>query len=383
MLRGRVARSARFTRTGFVLGALLIFSPFVVLNLVSILGASAQETTTTVTPAPPERTVRVAVVVQEPFVIKRTNTYSGFSIDLWEEIARRNGYRTEYVEKANVQEQLDAVRTGQADVAVGDVTVTAERAATVEFTQPTLNSGLQIMVQARESSTLDGLWRALTDSTVLILLVVMAVSVLAAAVLIWLLERKTNDDFAHDARRGVAEGGWWASVTMLTVGYGDRVPRTGIGRIFSVLWMVFGVLLVAVVTASFTANLTVHRLSTQIHGPDDLRDHSVVTVQDSSAAAYLRKHGIPATLVASPNEMIAEVRSGSSEAAVFDAPVLANAVHDANGNLALAGPQFTHSYDAIAVGRAAGDLRAPINHALLVLTDDGEYDRIYRTWFSV
>jgi polar amino acid transport system substrate-binding protein len=330
---------------------------------------------------PPQRTVRVAVSPIEPLVIKRGDTFGGFMVEVWDDIAKRNNYRTVYVEKGSIEEQLDAVRTGEADVAIGDLTITADRAKSVGFTEPTLNAGLQIMTRETQSSTLDLLWDALTDPAVLLLLGIMAVTVVVAAVVIWLLERRSNPDFAHNARKGVGEGTWWATVTMLTVGYGDRVPRTMLGRAFSILWMLFGMLLVATVTATFTANLTVNRFAATITKPDDLRDHSVVTVRDSEAAAYLRAHRIDATLVDDPQQMIDQVRGGSTDAAVYAAPVLARAVHESDGNLVLPASPFTHSYDAFAVSHQSG-LQSEVNDALLTMFDDGQYDHLYRAWFS-
>jgi polar amino acid transport system substrate-binding protein len=327
--------------------------------------------------------VRVALTELDPFVIKHPDgTYGGFSVQLWDEIARRNGYRTVYVPAPTREASLDLVRKGDADAAVGDITVTSDLVNSFDFTEPTLNSGLQIMVSEGDGNALSGLWHAVTDPTVLLLLGIMAVTVAVAAVLIWLLERRTNPDFAPDARGGVAEGSWWASVTMFSVGYGDSVPRTGVGRIFSVLWMICGMLLVAAVTATFAANLTVNQLQTSIAGPDDLRDHSVVTVRDSTAASYLTEHKITATTVATADEMVAAVRDGHAEAAVFDAPLIAHAVHDSDGNLGFAGPQFTHSYNAFAL-RPGGGMRAAIDTTLLHLLEDGTYNRLYRSYFTI
>jgi polar amino acid transport system substrate-binding protein len=337
-------------------------------------------------PAPastPQRTVRVAVTELDPFVIKHPdNSYGGFAVELWEEIAKRNDYRTVYVAEPNREGTLDAVKRGDADLAVGDITVTSDLVDTFDFTEPTLNSGLQIMVAEGQSNPFAGLWHAVTDQTVLLLLGIMAVTVGIAAVLIWLLERRTNPDFAPDARGGVAEGTWWASVTMFAVGYGDSVPRTGVGRIFSVLWMICGMLLVAAVTATFAANLTVRQLQTDIHGPDDLRTHEIVTVKDSTAATYLADHKIATELVDNPEDMVAAVRNGDADAAVFDAPLIAHAVHESDGNLGFAGPQFTHSYNAFAL-RPGGGMRAPIDTTLLHLLEDGTYNRLYRSYFTL
>jgi voltage-gated potassium channel len=46
---------------------------------------------------------------------------------------------------------------------------------------------------------------------------------------------------------------WWASTTVTTVGYGDRFPTTGEGRLVGVLLMVGGIALLGVVTASIAA----------------------------------------------------------------------------------------------------------------------------------
>ena len=49
------------------------------------------------------------------------------------------------------------------------------------------------------------------------------------------------------------DGMWWAWVTMATVGYGDVVPHTGAGRMFASLVVLFGVVLISLLTANFSA----------------------------------------------------------------------------------------------------------------------------------
>lgn len=51
----------------------------------------------------------------------------------------------------------------------------------------------------------------------------------------------------------VWDGMWWAWVTMATVGYGDVVPHTGAGRLLGSLVVLFGVVLLSLLTANLAA----------------------------------------------------------------------------------------------------------------------------------
>ena len=47
---------------------------------------------------------------------------------------------------------------------------------------------------------------------------------------------------------------WWALITMATVGYGDFVPTTDAGRIVGILCALFGIVIVAMITAIIISN---------------------------------------------------------------------------------------------------------------------------------
>lgn len=55
--------------------------------------------------------------------------------------------------------------------------------------------------------------------------------------------------------KSVGDGIWWAWVTVTTVGYGDVVPETTLGRMFGAVLILIGIGLFAALTANFAALL--------------------------------------------------------------------------------------------------------------------------------
>jgi voltage-gated potassium channel len=54
---------------------------------------------------------------------------------------------------------------------------------------------------------------------------------------------------------------WWAVVTFTTVGYGDVVPTTTVGRVVGGLVMVFGITFISLITALITSALVAREQS--------------------------------------------------------------------------------------------------------------------------
>jgi voltage-gated potassium channel len=77
-----------------------------------------------------------------------------------------------------------------------------------------------------------------------------AAGVTAAAVLVcgWVITLLEPERFDH-----VGEGFWWAITTITTVGYGDLVPATAVGRLLAAGLMLLGFAALAFVTATLAS----------------------------------------------------------------------------------------------------------------------------------
>ena len=56
------------------------------------------------------------------------------------------------------------------------------------------------------------------------------------------------------------DGLYWAVVTMTTVGYGDKTPKTTLGRAVAALWMLGSLVLVSLLSTSLVSRLTADRV---------------------------------------------------------------------------------------------------------------------------
>ncbi len=326
--------------------------------------------------------LRVATKPLEPFVFKQGDQWAGFSIDLWNVIAQRLSLDYEWVEVKNVQEQLEAVETGQADAAIAGISMTAEREKRVDFSHPYFDAGLQILTRPQGKPSA---WQQIRLFMTPGLLRVIALALVFALVMghvIWLIERRRNPEFPSGYLRGVVEGIWWLFLVVATGEYRDSETRSMVKHMLTAVWWLIGVALIAQFTATIAANLTVQQLTSNISGPGDLPGKSIATVGTSTAAAFLSEHGLPFVPVERIEDAYALLDQGQVQAVVYDSPVLLYyAATKGKGRAEVVGAIFKPEKYGIALPPGSS-LRKPINETLLGLYQDGTYEAIRAKWFG-
>ena len=318
-----------------------------------------------------------------PLVITGDGDTRGFSIDLFKAIADRAGLTYEFREVPTVEAQLDEVRTGKADLAVAGISITNERESVVDFSYPIYKSGLQILVPDTTTQSTASKFMGVLFSRGLLQLVgaLIAVIVIVAHV-VWLVERRRDPEFPKGYFRGIWEGCWWAAVTMATVGYGDKPPRSALGRVLAIFWMFAAIVIVANLTASISSTLTVKELQGSINGPDDLYGKRVATVQGTTSANYLSSVEIGAVEVDSIDDAYPLLEDGEVDAIVYDSPVLRNyASSTGRGRARVVGTIFQPADYGIAM-QIGSPYRKLLNQSLLQVIEDGTYDHIRERWFG-
>jgi polar amino acid transport system substrate-binding protein len=300
-----------------------------------------------------------------PFAMKQADgTWTGISIELWRELAAAMHATYELKEYATVDALLAAVEHRDVDAGIGALTITAAREARVDFTHPIYSTGLAIATTPGGGGGALATVRALATWQLAKLLAALFGLLAAIGTLVWLFERRNNEQFSRDPVRGIGAGVWWSAVTMTTVGYGDKSPVTLGGRIVGLAWMFAALIIISFFTASITTALTVDRLESAIRGPEDLPRVTVASVTGSTSATYLDAHHIAYHAVATPLDGLRAVAAGV-DAVVYDAPILQYlAKHELGGTVRVLPQVFDRQDYGIALPDGSA-LREPLNRALL------------------
>jgi len=81
---------------------------------------------------------------------------------------------------------------------------------------------------------------------------------LLAGLVIWVLDVSSNpEEFPPVFYKGAGEGFWWAFITMTTLGYGDRTPKSDQAKAFAMIWFLVGLVVFALFSSGLTSDLTV------------------------------------------------------------------------------------------------------------------------------
>mmetsp|Transcript_51945 Transcript_51945/g.135615 ORF Transcript_51945/g.135615 Transcript_51945/m.135615 type:complete len:555 (-) Transcript_51945:428-2092(-) len=94
---------------------------------------------------------------------------------------------------------------------------------------------------------------------------------LVVAHITWILERRKNpDQFNPSYFLGVLDGLWFALVTVTTVGYGDKVPKSGLGRLVTSVWMLLGLIAFSVMGGQAISGISAVTIMYQINSISDV-----------------------------------------------------------------------------------------------------------------
>lgn len=330
-----------------------------------------------------EPPLKVGITTVPPFVMETDNgRWEGISIDLWEDIAEGMERKFEWV-PMSFNELLEAVENGEIDVAVGALTMTADREARFDFSHPFYQTGLSIAVPPVPEQSLFSSLKALVSWQFLSAVLALGALLLVVGFLLWLVERRRNpEQFGGSAAEGIGSSFWWAAVTMTTVGYGDKAPVSLPGRLIGLVWMFAGLIMVASFTATITSSLTVSNLRAGIQGTNDLPGKMVATISNTASQRYLEDEHIRYQTYPNLTSAMESVVSGETDAIVYDRALMQyRNLQLGQKKLTILPGVFAKQLYALALPDGS-PLRAKISQEVLRVTEDDSWAGIQAAYLG-
>ena len=322
-------------------------------------------------------TLRVAVYDVPPYgYVEADGSMAGVSVDLWRRVAEQMEWPFKLIPVSDMETILGGLEHGRFDAAIGAITITPERAARVDFSYPAHRSGVAVAIR-KETGPIFAIMSygtALAELSPLIIIILTMLVLIGLAM--WFIERhvhaveKTSELTVSTLRDGL----YWAVVTMTTVGYGDKTPKTTGGRVVAIAWMLSSLVLVSLLSTSLVSRLTADRVESRDGAASiDLRARKLAAVARSSGAEYLDELHLSYTSYKDLPEALDSLANGQSGAVVNSVGALQYSVSKRYAR-ALEIPQglLAPAYMAIALPEHS-PLKKPIDRALIKITNSAEW----------
>jgi len=317
--------------------------------------------------------VKVGIRNFPPCVIVHDNgRVDGFEIEMWNEVARRCKFGTEYVvgsfeDIVGSDNAVSKIEAGTIDFGFSGVSTTSGRMEKYDFAHPHLSTGLKL-VSSRVIK--------IPYKKILFILLTFVVIVVVYGHIIWFLERGCDSSIKDKYIPGIGEAMWCIMTTMSTVGYGVVAPKKLWGRIFAAFVMVTGITYFCSAATGLT--ISTIRQTAKYSSMHDIKNALVAVKRNSTSEKIVDKYCEIKLQTDTAEEAIDLVESGKVEAALVDAPIADYRVKKGT-KVALSDSFMRQDYGIL---MKKGDVRREqINSALLDIITDGTYDEIYNRWF--
>jgi polar amino acid transport system substrate-binding protein len=320
----------------------------------------------------------VTTKIAPPLVMDKSGSLEGFSIDLWKEISKRNNYQTDFVMKTNVKEMLDSLVSHENDLAIAAISQTADREKIVDFSQPYLNAGLEILVRANETSVFDQVLAFLQSGAMRLLLFgLLAIFILSN---IHYLYRKIRGyEQNQNYFLSIWDSIWWLFNGFFRTEFGDQSNR--LHQLISTLMIIVSIIFITQFQAMVTADLTLDKIDNKITSIADIKGKSVGVTASTTAEKFAEDNEIKFEKFENNDKLLEALIKEKTDAVILDAPIAKYyATQDGKGKVNESISLNREHYSvAFPIGSA---LRKEVNQAILSIEQDGTMSQLTKKWFG-
>jgi len=329
--------------------------------------------------------LRIAVYDVPPYgYVDNDGSISGVSVDLWRRIAEHMERQFKLIPVSDMESILGGLEQGRFDAAIGAITITPEREERVDFSYPAHRSGVAVALRRETGLRFALMSYGAAVSELSFLILAMVTMLVLTGIAMWFIERpvRAGVQGSESSVATLRDGLYWAVVTMTTVGYGDKTPKTTFGRAVAIFWMLGSVVLVSLLSSSLVSRLTAERVEARdVASSIDLSRKKLAAVAQSSGAEYLDELHLRYMKFKDLPEALDSLTTGQSNAVVNSVGALQYFISKRYSKV-LEIPQglLAPAYMAVALP-AHSPLKRPIDRALIKITSGAEWRMLEERYF--
>jgi ABC-type amino acid transport substrate-binding protein len=270
-------------------------------------------------------TLTVGIYHNPPFVIKMDNNeFEGLSIELWENIAQSANLTFRYELYSDFIGILKRLEYQDIDLTINPMDVNDSRVKKFDMTQPYFISSIGVAIPYMNRSPLEVFISNIFSLAFLKIILLLIFVIFVFGFFLWLIERKHNKFQFRPGLLGLFDGLWWSAVTMTTVGYGDKAPKSNAGKAIAIIWMFTAVIIISSFTAGIASTLTITGLQTDIRNAEDIRlVENISVVGATNGESYLFQENIPISKTyASPILALRALAKKENDVLLYDRTIL-------------------------------------------------------------